>query len=327
MSGVVDAIFGGGDKDVETTVTHEYPPELRQLEQTIVEEIRALRPLVGQAVPDVQKAIQQYIQQYRDWLERSPEFFKEAQRQIEKLATQTTERLQDVFKESVDSASKFWDETRKTLIADIQEAEEKIPQIYEQARKQTKDLTQEVLQDALRNTIRKMALQGLISQTAGTQAMAEQFRQYEYEPLQRLIEAEIGAKQRLQEQALGYKADIEAKKAEAKEKMLHDYMSNVAKTLASSMALQSGLTEQQLGFQLSLPEVYNAIMRAQQQYALTPVELRRMLIGTLTGSIGPLQQLAPANVTQTTSGGINPILGGLIGTAGTLGLFKLFGLI
>jgi hypothetical protein len=93
------------------------------------------------------------------------------------------------------------------------------------------------------------------------------------------------------------------------------------------MALQSGLTEQQLGFQLSLPEIYKAIMQAQQQYTLTPVELRRMLIGTLTGSVGPLQQLAPANVTQTTSGGINPILGGLIGTAGTLGLFKLFGII
>jgi hypothetical protein len=68
-------------------------------------------------------------------------------------------------------------------------------------------------------------------------------------------------------------------------------------------------------------------MQAQQQYALTPFELRRALLGTITGAAGTVQQLAPANVTQLARGGINPILGGLIGTAGTLGLFKLFGLI
>ena len=550
MGGIVDAIFGGGD-DVETTVTHEYPPELRQLYRTIVEEIQALRPLVEQAVPDVQKAIQQYIQQYQDWLERSPEFFEQARQQLGGIASQTEKQLHELFfgsgevgskkgarlqgreksdvvkdirervnqvsglgeliaerfkkdpnapsdlrvlmsvddnaltklgeliaerfqrdpnapsdlrvltpdeaspirlrgigkliaerfqrdpnapsdlrvlmpvddvsseevptqgimnlldqyiqqaqeragraweeaigrasgfwdeaigkagsywEEAIGRAGGYWDEARRTLLQDIQEAERKLPQIYEQARKQTKDLTQEVLQDALRNTIRKMALQGLISQTAGTQAMAEQFRQYEYEPLQRLTEAEAEAKRRLEETALGYKTDVAEKKAGtlsglagqkagtlsslagqkagtlsglvgqkagtvsslisqglgAREAFLRDYVSNVAKTLGSSMALQSGLTEQQLGFQLSLPEIYKAIMQAQQQYTLTPVELRRMLIGTLTGSVGPLQQLAPANVTQTTSGGINPILGGLIGTAGTLGLFKLFGII
>jgi len=325
MGGIVDSIFGGGDQ--ETEVTYNIPPEVSALQRAIVEELQALRPLAEQAVPDVQRAIQSFIQQYQEWLQRSPEFFEEAQRQIGGLTTQTKQQLQDVFEGLVGRAGEFWDEARQTLSTDIQEAEEKIPQIYEQARTQTKELTKEVLQDALRNTIRKLAMQGLISQTAGTQAMAEQFRQYEYEPLQRLIEAETGAKQRLQEQALGYKTDIGEKKAGAKERMLSDYASNIAKTLQSAMALQAGLTGQQLQYQLSLPDIYKAIMQAQQQYALTPFELRRSLLGTLTGSAGVVQQLSPANVTQATSGGVNPVLGGLVGTAGTLGLFKLFGLI
>jgi hypothetical protein len=216
-----------------------------------------------------------------------------------------------------------------------------------------------------------MALQGLVSQTAGTQAMAEQFRQYEYEPLERLTETEAEARRKLEEQALGYKTDIGEKKAEtlsslvgqeagelsrfagqkagtlsslagqeaqdisslasqglgAQETLLRDYASNIGKTLQSSMALQAGITGQQLQHQLSLPDIYREIMQAQQQYALTPFELRRALLATLTSSAGPLQQLAPSNVTQSTSGGINPIFGSLVGTAGTLGLFKLFGLI
>jgi len=325
MGGIVDSIFGRGDQ--KTKVIYNIPPEVSALQRAIVEELQALRPLAKQAVPDVQSAIQSFIQQYQEWLQRSPEFFKEAQRQIGELTTQTKQQLQDVFEGSVGRAGEFWDEARQTLLTDIREAEEKIPQIYEQARTQTKELTKEVLQDALRNTIRKLAMQGFISQTAGTQAMAEQFRQYEYEPLQRLIEAETGAKQRLQEQALGYKTDIGEKKAGAEERMLSDYASNIAKTLQSAMALQAGLTGQQLQYQLSLPDIYRAIMQAQQQYALTPFELRRSLLGTLTGSAGVVQQLSPANVTQATSGGVNPVLGGLVGTAGTLGLFKLFGLI
>jgi len=318
-------IFGGGDSD--TTVTYETPPQVSELANQIVAELQALSPLAEQAVPGVQSAIQQYIQQYRDWLARSPEFFEEAQGKIGELTAQTKQQLQDIFEGSVEKAGRFWDEARQTLSTDIQEAEEKIPQIYEQARTQTKELTQEVLQDALRNTIRKLALQGLVSQTAGTQAMAEQFRQYEYEPLQRLIEAETGAKQRLQEQALGYKTDIGEKKAGAQERMLSDYASNIAKTLQSAMTLQAGITGQQLQHQLSLPDIYRAIMQAQQQYALTPFELRRSVLGTLTGSAGTLQSLFPANATQSTSGGINPVFGGLLGTAGTLGLFKLFGII
>jgi hypothetical protein len=325
MGGIVDAIFGGDDQ--ETVVTYNIPPEASALQRAIVEELQALRPLAERAVPDVQRAIQSFIQQYQEWLQRSPAFFGEAQRQIGELTTQTKQQLQDVFEGSVRKAGEFWDEARQTLLTDIREAEEKIPQIYEQARTQTKELTKEVLQDALRNTIRKLAMQGLISQTAGTQAMAEQFRQYEYEPLQRLIEAETGAKQRLQEQALGYKTNIGEKKAGAKERMLSDYAGNIAKTLQSAMALQAGLTGQQLQYQLSLPDIYRAIMQAQQQYTLTPFELRRSLLGTLTGSAGVVQQLSPANVTQATSGGVNPVLGGLVGTAGTLGLFKLFGLI
>jgi len=325
MGGVVDAIFGGGDN--ETTVTYETPSQVAWLAEQIVNELQALRPLAEQAVPGVQSAIQQFIQQYQDWLARSPEFFEEARRNIGELATQTRQQLQDVFEGLTEKAGRFWDEARQTLLTDIQEAEEKIPQIYEQARTRTKELTQEVLQDALRNTIRKLALQGLVSQTAGTQAMAEQFRQYEYEPLQRLIEAETGAKQRLQEQALGYKTDIGEKKAGAQEKILSDYVSNVAKTLQSAMTLQAGVTGQQLQHQLSLPDIYRAIMQAQQQYALTPFELRRSVLGTLTGSAGTLQSLSPANATQSTSGGVNPVLGGLVGTAGTLGLFKLFGII
>ena len=325
MGGVVDAIFGGGDN--ETTVTYETPSQVAWLAEQIVNELQALRPLAEQAVPGVQSAIQQFIQQYQDWLARSPEFFEEARRNIGELATQTRQQLQDVFEGLTEKAGRFWDEARQTLLTDIQEAEEKIPQIYEQARTRTKELTQEVLQDALRNTIRKLALQGLVSQTAGTQAMAEQFRQYEYEPLQRLIEAVTGAKQRLQEQALGYKTDIGEKKAGAQEKILSDYVSNVAKTLQSAMTLQAGVTGQQLQHQLSLPDIYRAIMQAQQQYALTPFELRRSVLGTLTGSAGTLQSLSPANATQSTSGGVNPVLGGLVGTAGTLGLFKLFGII
>lgn len=318
-------IFGGGKS--KTTVKYDTPPEVAWLAREIVNELQALRPLAERAVPGVQSAIQQFIQQYQDWLARSPEFFEEAQGRIGELATQTKQQLQDVFEGSIEKAGEFWDEARQTLLTDIQEAEEKIPQIYEQARTQTKELTQEVLQDALRNTIRKLALQGLVSQTAGTQAMAEQFRQYEYEPLQRLIEAETGAKQRLQEQALGYKTDIGEKKAGAQERMLSDYASNIAKTLQGAMTLQAGITGQQLQHQLSLPDIYRAIMQAQQQYTLTPFELRRTLLGTLTGSVGPLQSLVPANVTQSASGGVNPVLGGLAGTAGTLGLFKLFGLI
>ncbi len=271
MGGVVESIFGGGD-ETETTVTYEIPYEQRHLYSTIAEEIHALRPLAEQAIPGVQNAIQQYIQKYQDWLKQTPEFFEQASQRFDEITDQTEEQLYNLF---------FGSEG-----------------INEKAKKQTKELTQEVLQDALRNTIRKMALQGLVSQTAGTQAMAEQFRQYEYEPLQRLQEA-----------------------------LLKDYAKNIAKTQQTSMALKSGLTQQQLGFQLSLPDIYNAIMRAQQQYALTPFELRRTSLGTLTGSAGALQQLAPSNVTQSTSGGINPIFGGLVGTAGTLGLFKLFGLI
>jgi len=304
MGGIVEDIFGGGG-DSETTVTYETPYEQKLLYNTIAEEIRALRPLVGQAVPGVQNAIQQYIQKYQNWLEQTPRFFEQASQRFDEITGQTEGKARQTL-----------DEVRKILLQDIQEAEQKIPQIYEEAKQQTKELTQEVLQDALRNTIRKMALQGLVSQTAGTQAMSEQFRQYEYEPLQRLTEQEAGVLSSLISQGLG-----------AQEALLKDYARNVAKTQQASMALKSGLAQQQLGFQLSLPDIYNAIMRAQQQYALTPFELRRTSLGTLTGSAGALQQLAPSNVTQSTSGGINPIFGGLVGTAGTLGLFKLFGLI
>jgi hypothetical protein len=493
-----------GDDDVESTVTYDIPPELRQIYAEIVQELEDLRPLIDQAVPDVQNAIQQYIQQYQDWLQRSPEYFEQAQKNLSDITSQTAQQLKNLFfgektsqpasspinnitnivrneanrmkgmagqigvgndneiaqlivvrddfdnllesefqrrqaqgdpdphesimkevkelgrkgfmqkyggqaspskssqptqsdinfsgglmgllnqyiqqakgdigqawdeaigragsywDEAIGRAGSYWDEARQTLLKDIQEAEQKIPSYYEQARSQTKELTQQVLQDALRNTIRKMALQGLVSQTAGTQAMAEQFRQYEYEPLQRLIETEAEAKRKLQEQALGYKTDVSEKKAgtlssmsgqkagtlssmsgqkaqdisslisqglQEKDTFLRDYASNIAKTQQTSMALQSGFAQQQLGFQLSLPEIYNAIMQAQKQYALTPFELRRSLLGTITGSAGALQQLSPANVTQSTSGGINPIFGGLMGTAGTLGLFKLFGII
>jgi len=384
-------IFGGGDS--ETTVTYETPPQVSWLAEQMVNELQALRPLAEQTAPGVQSAIQQYIQQYQNWLGQSPEFFKETGQRYQELTEQAKQELQDLYAkigrslnqyiqqaqeraeqaweeaigraggfwdEAIGKAGSFWDEVRKTLLQDIQEAEQKVPQIYEEAKTQTKELTQDVLQDALRNTIRKMALQGLVSQTAGTQAMAEQFRQYEYEPLQRLTEAEAEARRKLEETALGYKTDVGEKKAgtlsslagqkagtlsgltgqEAKdisslisqglgiqEASLRDYASNIAKTIGTQTALQSGLAQQQLGFQLSLPEIYREITQAQQQYALAPFELRRSVLGTLTGSAGALQSLFPANVTQSTSGGINPIFGGLVGTAGTLGLFKLFGLI
>jgi len=529
MGGLIEGIFGGGGDDYyETTVTYEIPPELRELYKEIVKIIQDIRPLIDKATPDVQQAIQQYIQQYQDWLERSPKYFEQAQRELGDIANRTMQQLSDLFfrgnvftersgfmldnlrenlknvramispedledlaqrigsselkenqlermptvrrtpiddiidaevrrreamgdpdpvgsvireyrdlgpkkfmekygrkvqdsfeqkanqgimdllnqyiqqaqgqiqqswneaisragsfwdeaisragsfwDEAISRASSFWDEARRTLLQDIREAEQKIPQYYEEARKRTKELTQEVLQDALRNTIRKMALQGLISQTAGTQAMAEQFRQYEYEPLQRLIEAEVEARRKLEEMALGYKTDIGEKKAgtlsnlasqkagtlsslsgqkagalskltgqkadalsslasqglQMRGSFLKDYTTDMMKILQASMLSQQGISSQKLGFQLNLPDVYQAIMRAQQQYALTPFELMRTLLGTITGATGTLQQLAPANVTQTTTGGINPILGGLIGTAGTLGLFKLFGLI
>jgi hypothetical protein len=508
--------FFGGSDDVESTVTYEIPPEIRQLYQEIVNIIQGMRPLIEKATPDVQGAIQNYIQQYQDWLERSPEYFKQAQQELGSLADKTTQQLSNLFfgrnlsasnslserlrdlsatiwreslrgmapriepsepkenrleqmpivirtpvddiidaeisrreaagdpdpigsvireyrdlgpekfmekygkslfnqgvnqginqeinqgvmnllnqyiqqaqgqiqqawdeaisraggfwDEAISRAGGFWDEARRTLLQDIQEAEQKIPQYYEEAKKETRELTKEVLQDALRNTIRKMALQGLISQTAGTQAMAEQFRQYEYEPLQRLTEAKAEARRKLEEIALGYKTDVGEKKAgtlsslagqkagtlsslagqkagelsslagqearalsslasqglQAREGFLRDYTSDMMKILQTSMLAQQNLTGQKLGFQLSLPEIYRAIMQAQQQYALTPFELNRLLLGAITGAAGTAQQLAPANVTQSTSGGINPILGGLIGTAGTLGLFKLFGLI
>jgi hypothetical protein len=260
MGGIFEGLFGGGEQ--ETTVTYQTPPQVAWLAEQIVQELQALRPLAEQAVPDVQQAIQQFIEQYQDWLARAPSYFDEAQR-----------RLSEVVEEPIKA---------------------KLEEEYEKARQRTKELSQEVLQDAIRETIRRLSLQGLISQTAGAQAMAEQFRQYAYEPLQRLIEAEAEAKRRLQEQMLRQRGAIETSR---------------------------------LGFYTSLPEHYKAIMQAREQYALTPFELRRSILGTLTGSAGTLQSLLPTTATQTTTGGINPILGGLVGTAGTLGLFKLFGLI
>jgi len=251
--------MGGRSK---TRVKYNIPPEVSDLQKAIVEELYALRPLIEQAVPGIQEAIRQFIEQYQDWLSRAPSFFDEAQRRLSEVVEEPTKQ--------------------------------KLTEQYEEARRQTKELSQEVLQDAIRNTIRRLALQGLISQTAGVQSMAEQFRQYEYEPLLRLIEAETEAKRKLQEQMLKERSNVEATR---------------------------------LGFQLSLPEVYRAIMQAQQQYALTPFELRRSLLGTLTGSAGVVQQLSPAPITQTTKGGIHPLLGSLLGTAGTLGLFRLFRII
>jgi hypothetical protein len=251
--------MGGRSK---TKVKYSIPPEVSALQRAIVEELQALRPLAEQAVPDVQRAIQEFIERYQKWLEQAPSYFDEAH-----------QRLSEVIEEPI---------------------KKKLTEQYEEARRQTKELSQEVLQDAIRNTIRRLALQGLISQTAGVQAMAEQFRQYEYEPLQKLIEAEAEAKRNLQEDMLRQRALVEASR---------------------------------LDFQLSLPEIYRAIMQAQQQYALTPFELRRSLLGTLTSSAGVVQQLSPAPVTYKTSGGIHPLLGNLLGTAGTLGLFKLFRII
>jgi len=341
----------------------------------------------------IMNLLNQYIEQatgkvrqtWDEAIDRASGFWNEAIGQAGSYWDQAIGQAGSYWDQAIGQAGSYWDEVRRTLLQDIQEAEQKIPPIYEEAKKQTKELTQEVLQDALRNTIRKMALQGLVSQTAGTQAMAEQFRQYEYEPLQRLTETEAEARRRLEETALALKTDVGEKKAGtlsslagqkagtlsgltgqkagtlsgltgqkagallgligqeagalsslisqglgAQETMLRDYASNIAKTQQASMALKTGLAQQALGFQLALPDIYNAIMRAQQQYALTPIELRRMLLGTLTGSVGPLQQLAPSNVTQSTSGGINPILGTTLGILGGLGmnkLFKFFGLL
>lgn len=251
--------MGGRSK---TRVKYNIPPEVSDLQKAIVEELYALRPLIEQTVPGIQEAIRQFIEQYQDWLSRAPSFFDEAQQRLSEVVEEPTKQ--------------------------------KLTEQYEEARRQTKELSQEVLQDAIRNTIRRLALQGLISQTAGVQSMAEQFRQYEYEPLLRLIEAETEAKRKLQEQMLKERSNVETTR---------------------------------LGFQLSLPEVYRAIMQAQQQYALTPFELRKALLGTLTGSAGVVQQLSPAPINQTTKGGIHPLLGSLLGTAGTLGLFRLFRII
>ncbi|DAD54601.1 TPA: apolipoprotein [Aquificae Conch Spring virus] len=249
-----------GRRRTRTRVRYRIPPEVSALQRTIVNELQALRPLAESAVPRIQGAIQQFIEQYQDWLARAPLYFDEAQR-----------RLTEIVEEPI---------------------RQRLTDQYEEARRRTKELSQEVLQDAIRNTIRRLALQGLISQTAGTQAMAEQFRQYEYEPLQRLIEVEAEAKRKLQEQMLRERANIEATR---------------------------------LNFQLSLPNIYREIMQAQQQYALTPFELRRALLGTLTSSAGVVQQLSPASVTYTTRGGLHPLLGTALSIIGSLGASRLIG--
>ena len=260
MGGVVDAIFGGGDEQ-ETTVTYDIPPEVRELQRIIAEEIKALRPLSERAIPDVQGALQEYLERYMEWFRQAPEIYDRA---LERQREMTEEAISKTKAEG------------------------------ERLRGEARRVSEDVLDTALRDTIRQLSASGLISQTAGTQAMSEQFRKYMLEPELNLLA-------------------LEGK--------------NIADIMKAMYLQQSGILGRRLGFDEALPQYLRDIATLKQQKALTPFELRRALLGTLSGVAPTMMQMAPANVTQATTGGVNPILGGLLGTAGSLGLFKLFGII
>jgi len=262
MGGLVDFIFGDDDETEYTqTVTYNIPPEVSELQRIIAEEIHALRPLSEEVIPGIRGALQEYLEKYIDWFRRAPEIYDRA---VERQRAMTEEALSKTKAEG------------------------------ERLRGEAKRISEDVLNKALRDTIRQLSATGLISQTAGTQAMSEQFKRYMLEPELNLLA-------------------LEGK--------------NIADILKAMYLQQSGILGKKLGFEETIPQYMRDIATIKQQKALTPFEVRRALLGTLSGVAPTMMQMVPMNVTQTSSGGINPIWGGLLGTAGSLGLFKLFGII